>query len=192
MEVTMTTVAGDEQAVRRQLHKSWWLFLVTGILWVLVSFVVLALDPGSVRAVSYLVAFVVILAGINEIATIGFVDSWKWAHGVLGAIFIVAGVMALFSPFQTFGILALLIGWYLLFKGLGSIVLSLMARHETRLWGLVLASGIIEMLIGIWAIGSPLRSAWLLVLWVGLAALFRGMTEIFLAFRLRNDPELAV
>jgi uncharacterized membrane protein HdeD (DUF308 family) len=192
MEVTMTTVAGEQQAVRRALHKGWWLFLVTGALWVLVSFVVLALDPGSVRAVSYLVAFVVILAGINEIAAIGFVDSWKWAHGLLGALFIVAGVAALFSPFQTFGILALLIGWYLLFKGLGSVVLSLMARHETHLWGLVLASGIIEMLIGLWAIGSPVRSAWLLVLWVGLAALFRGMTEIFLAFRLRNDPELAI
>jgi uncharacterized membrane protein HdeD (DUF308 family) len=54
------------------------------------------------------------------------------------------------------------------------------------LWGLLLASGIIELAIGVWAIGYPGRSAWLLILWVGIAALVRGITEIVLAFKLRG------
>ena len=86
------------------------------------------------------------------------------------------------------GILALLIGWYLLVKGTFDVVMSVAERHVLHLWGLVLASGLIEIAIGIWAIGSPGRSAWLLVLWVGLTALMRGITEIVLAFKLRSGP----
>ena len=54
-----------------------------------------------------------------------------------------------------------------------------------HLWGLLLASGIIELVIGVWAIGYPGRSAWLLILWVGIGAVIRGVTEIVLAFKLR-------
>lgn len=169
-----------------RLARAWWLFLVTGIAWVVVSFVVLGLKPDAPAAIGYLTAFVLIAAGINELASIGFAEGWKWLHVVLGALFIVAGVLALISPLQTFGVLALLIGWYLLFKGLFDVVLSIALRGEVHLWGLLLGAGVIQIAIGIWAIGYPGRSAWLLVLWVGIAALMRGITEIALAFRLRG------
>lgn len=171
----------------RRLASAWWLFLVTGIAWVVLAFVVLSWDPGTAALIGYLVGFLLIAAGVNELVTIGFVDSWKWLYGVLGATFLIAGVLALTAPFQTFGILALLIGWYLLFKGLASVVVSIAARHELDLWGLLLAAGLLEMAIGLWAIGYPGRSAWLLVVWVGVGALIRGITEIVLAFHLRGE-----
>ena len=49
-----------------------------------------------------------------------------------------------------------------------------------------LAVGIIEILLGMWAIGYPGRSAWLLILWVGLGALVRGISDIITAFRVRS------
>jgi uncharacterized membrane protein HdeD (DUF308 family) len=52
---------------------------------------------------------------------------------------------------------------------------------------LVLGAGVIQIVIGLWAIGYPGRSAALLVLWVGIGALMRGVTEIFFAFRLRDS-----
>jgi uncharacterized membrane protein HdeD (DUF308 family) len=123
---------------------------------------------------------------VNELMAIGFVENWKWLHGLMGGLFLVAGIMALMSPFQTFGILALLIGWYLLFKGIFVIVLALVERHVMPLWGLALAVGIIDLAIGVWALGYPGRSAWLLVLWVGIGALMRGISEIVMAFQLRS------
>jgi uncharacterized membrane protein HdeD (DUF308 family) len=147
---------------------------------------VLAFKPTTPATIGYLAGFVLLMAGVNELVQIGFAEAWKWLHGVLGALFLIAGIMALMSPFQTFGILALLIGWYLLFKGLADIIISIVERDELSLWGILLASGIIEMIIGVWAIGYPGRSAWLLVLWVGIAALVRGITEIVLAFKLRG------
>lgn len=177
---------GEVAEAGRQMTKLWWLFLVTGIAWVLVSFVVLGFDPASAATIGYLVGFVLIAAGVNEFFTIGMVEGWKWVHGVLGALFLLTGIAALLEPFQTFGILALLIGWYLLVKGTFGIIFSIAARDELPLWGLLLASGIIEVVIGLWAIGYPGRSAWLLVLWVGIGAMMRGITEIVLAFRLRG------
>jgi uncharacterized membrane protein HdeD (DUF308 family) len=186
----METMNDSEVAdATRRLTKNWWLFLVTGIAWVLLAFVVLAWDPGTAVLIGYLIGFIVIAAGVNELVTIAFVDRWKWLHGVLGGLFLVAGVMALLEPFQTFGILALLIGWYLLFKGFADVIFSIVERDALHLWGLLLASGLIEMAIGLWAIGYPGRSAWLLVLWVGIGALVRGVTEIVLAFKLRSERD---
>ena len=176
----------DVIVAERQISRLWWMFLVTGILWVVIAFVILAMDANTPATIGYLAGFVLLFAGVNELVEIALADGWKWLHGVLGALFVIAGIMALMSPFQTFGILALLIGWYLLFKGISDVIVSIAERDELALWGLLLASGIIEIVIGVWAIGYPGRSAWLLVLWVGIAALIRGITEIVLAFKLRG------
>ncbi len=183
----MTTMSQAEQSeVEGQVTRMWWLFLVTGIAWTLIAFAVLASDANTPALIGWLAGFVLLLAGINELVAIPFTASWRWLHGVLGALFLITGVMALVEPMQTFGILALLVGWYLMLKGIADIVVSIADRHRLPLWGLLLAAGIIEMVIGVWAIGYPGRSAWLLILWVGLAALVRGITEIVLAFQLRS------
>jgi uncharacterized membrane protein HdeD (DUF308 family) len=166
--------------------RTWWLFLIGGIAWTVIAFAVLSVDPYTPATIGYLIGFILILAGANEFVTAAIVEDWRWLHIVLGILFVVAGVMALLEPFQTFGLLALLIGWYLLFKGISDIVVSIIGRAYLPLWGLLLASGILELVIGVWAIGYPGRSAWLLILWVGIAALSRGITEIVLAFRFRS------
>ena len=48
--------------------------------------------------------------------------------------------------------------------------------------------GIVEVLVGFWAIGYSGRSIALLVVWVGAAALARGITDLFLAFQLKKLP----
>jgi uncharacterized membrane protein HdeD (DUF308 family) len=176
--------------LERETVRGWWIFLVTGIAWVLISLVVLSFDPASAKAIGILTGIVIIAAGMNELLTTALVSTWRWLHAVLGVLFVVVGVAALLDPFQTFGILALLIGWYLIFKGIFGIVFSIAARGEIRLWGLMLAVAILEVAIGVWAVGYPGRSAWLLILWVGVGALMRGITEIALAFQVRKAGPL--
>ena len=189
----MSVSERDVIVVQRQMSRWWWLFLATGIGWVVLAFVVLTVDATTPRTIGYLAAIVLIVAGVNELVEIAFVEGWKWLHGVLGVLFVIAGIMALMSPFQTFGVLALIVGWYLLFKGIADIVMSIVERDQLSLWGLTLGAGIIEVVLGVWAIGYPGRSAWLLILWIGLAALTRGIAEIILAFKLRGArPAVAV
>jgi uncharacterized membrane protein HdeD (DUF308 family) len=133
-----------------------------------------------------LLGFILLAAGVNEFVTLGFVPGWKWLRVILGVLFLIGGILCFANPFQTFGILSLFIGWYLLIKGTFEIIFSIAARHEIELWGLLLAAGILEAVIGVWALGYPGRSAWLLVLWVGIGAAIRGVTEIVTAFQLRG------
>jgi uncharacterized membrane protein HdeD (DUF308 family) len=164
----------------------WWLFLLTGIAWVLISFVLLGLKPGAVTTISFLLGFVLIFAGVNELAMLGYTAGWKWLRVTMGILFIISGILAFIEPFQTFGILALLIGWYLLFKGLFDVMISIVDREVIPLWGLLLAAGLFEMAIGFWALGYPGRSAWLLIIWVGIGALLRGVTDIVAAFSIHG------
>jgi uncharacterized membrane protein HdeD (DUF308 family) len=106
-------------------------------------------------------------------------------HGIMGVLMIVAGVFAFIRPDVTFLSLAAILGWYLLFKGILDIVVSL-ADRAFDLWWTGLIMGIIELMIGLWAAGYPGRSITLLVVWVGASAVCRGVMEIILAFRLRS------
>src|SRR4051794_7630132 len=101
---TAVDIKGEDQSLG-----PWWLFLVTGISWTIISFVLLALKPGSAVLIGYLVSIVLIFAGINELVTLGYFEGWKWLRITFGVLCIIAGVMALLSPFQTFGMLALFI-----------------------------------------------------------------------------------
>jgi uncharacterized membrane protein HdeD (DUF308 family) len=164
----------------------WWVLLVTGFAWIIAAFFILGFDATSAALIAFIVGVMLIAAGVNELVDMAFAPGWKWLHGLLGVLFIGAGVFAFVEPFQIFGILALLIGWYLIIKGTFGIVVSIMERDVLPLWGLLLAAGIVELVIGIWAIGYPGRSAALLMIWVGIGAMMRGITEIFLAFTLRS------
>ena len=42
---------------------------------------------------------------------------------------------------------------------------------------------LLDIAIGLWAIGVPGRSAWLLVLWIGIGALLHGIGDIVQAFQ---------
>jgi len=184
---TLTEIREDDLA--RGVGKAWWLFLLAGIAWVIIALVILTVDPSSVTTIGYLTGFVLLLAGVTELVVTAVGPGWRWLHGLLGALFLAGGLAAVLDPFQTFGILAVLIGWYLVISGTVAIVESLAGRDVIPLWGLVLGLGVVEVAIGIWAIGSFARSAWLLILWVGIAALTRGIAEIVMAFRVRHLAE---
>jgi uncharacterized membrane protein HdeD (DUF308 family) len=53
----------------------------------------------------------------------------------------------------------------------------------------MLVCGILEILLGFWAAGYPGRSVSLLLVWVGISALIRGITQLILAFQIRKVHE---
>jgi len=167
----------------------WWVLLVTGALWIVLGLYVLQAHYGSAVAIGYLVGFWFLFAGVAEFVELAVVDGWKWLHGVLGVLFVIGGIAALLSPFQTFTIMAVLVGFFLVIKGTVDFVIALAVRHELDLWWMTLIAGLIEIGIGIWALGYPGRSAALLLLWVGIGAIIRGIAEIVMAFHVHKLPE---
>jgi uncharacterized membrane protein HdeD (DUF308 family) len=174
----MTVVVTEVEVVDAAPSPPRWLQIIAGVAWILVSLVVLSFDAGSMATIGYLTGFVLILAGVDELVITSVVPGWRWLHGILGVLFILAGIVSFLDPFQTFGYLVLFIGWYLVIKGIFDLTVSIALRDEMPVWGLLLALGIGEILVGLWAIGYPGRSAYLLLLW----AMFRGIGDLVAGF----------
>ncbi|MET0761763.1 MAG: DUF308 domain-containing protein [Thermoleophilaceae bacterium] len=176
----------EEAELAESASRMWWLYLITGILWLWVTLIILSLDIDTVYAIAILFGFVAIGAGINEFFAIGVsTRGWKIVHGILGVVFIAAGIVAFFRPQGTFVALAAIVAWVLLFKGIFDIILALVS-HPAHLWWVGLIVGTVEILLAFWAAGYFRGSAILLVAWVAALTLLRGITEIVLAFRLRH------
>jgi uncharacterized membrane protein HdeD (DUF308 family) len=167
------------RTLSRRLLPPWWLFLLTGIGWMLVALIVLRFDYKSVNAIAILFGIVAISAGVLEIGVTILAEGWwKLLYGVLAIVFIAAGIVAFIHPGDTFVALAAVISFFLVFAGAWDIIVAISARREVEVWWLQLIGGIIELALGFWAAGYYGRSAILLVAWVGAFAVIRGVMDI--------------
>jgi uncharacterized membrane protein HdeD (DUF308 family) len=165
----------------------WWLFLITGIAWLIISVMVLRFTPASINTVGILLGVLFLLAGFNEFMIGSIGHSWRWAHVLLGIFFIIGAIWAFARPFNAFWSLASVLGLLLIFKGTLDIIAAVMTKDVNPSWWLGLVTGILELILGFWASQQafPARGA-LLLLWVGFFALFRGISEIVTSFELRS------
>lgn len=182
----MTTI--DEREAAREVSGLWWLFLVTGVIWFIISLVVLRFDENSIDTVGIIIGVVFAIACIDELMTMAVQKSWRVVHALLGVLFLLGALWAFIQPEEAFWALASVLGFLLIFKGAADIIVSTMTREYNSLWGLGLTVGILEVLLGFWASQQyyPARAA-LILIWVGFFALFRGIGEIILAFRIRSE-----
>jgi uncharacterized membrane protein HdeD (DUF308 family) len=182
----MSIAAATHRTLGRVLPP-WWLFLITGVGWMLVALIVLRFDYRSVNAIAILFGIVAIAAGVLEIGMTILADGWwKLLYGVLAIVFIATGIVSFIHPGDTFLALAAVISFLLVFAGTFDIITAISARREIEVWWLHLIGGIIELALGFWAAGYYGRSAILLVAWVAAFAVIRGVTNIVLAFRVRE------
>ena len=164
----------------------WGLYLLTGALWLLLGWIVLRFDTGSVAAVALLAGIVVLLAALAEFLYAVTFRPWRWLHVSLGVLFAIAGIIILVNPGSSFVWIAAFVGWYLLFKGFFDVVLSFATKAENDGWWLLLIAGIVEMLLGFWAAGHYVRSAALLIVWVAALCIIRGVSDIVMGFRVHG------
>ena len=176
-----------EREVLEEAADHWWLFLLSGIAWLVFALLVFQWDYTTVYAVSFLFGVVALMAGINEFAAIPVSTSgWKLVRGILGVLFVIAGLWAVIHPHNAFATLAALVGFFLLFKGIFDLTVAFMAKDQFEIWWLQLVIGILEIALAFWVAGSFVNSVILLVIYVGIMALARGITELFLAFKLKG------
>src|SRR6476660_6988831 len=189
-EDTMASVAVSQRTLGRMLPPWWWL-LITGIAWMVVALILLRFDYSSVSAISILFGVIAIMAGVLEFGVMFMAEGWwRVLNGLLAVVFIVTGIVAFIHPGNTFAALAAVFSFFLIFAGTFDIIIAISTRREIEVWWLQLISGIVELLLGLWAAGYYGRSAVLLVAWVAAIAILRAVRDIVLAFRVR-DPARA-
>jgi uncharacterized membrane protein HdeD (DUF308 family) len=108
----------EERMIIREGARYWWIYLLTGIGWLVIAWLVLRLNQTSVTTVGVLLGLVFLAAGVNEVWFATLVSGgWKIWHYVMAAIFFLGGLWGLFEPVETFFALASVLGLILVLYG---------------------------------------------------------------------------
>jgi uncharacterized membrane protein HdeD (DUF308 family) len=170
----------------------WWVFLVSGILWLIVAWIVLRMNETSVAAVGVLLGVVFLFAAISEVGAAMIVrGGWAVWHWIMAVIFFLGALWGFIEPVNTFFALASVLGLILILYGGFEIALAIASHGVNPYWWLNLIVGILLILLAFWVSGSDrvyalAQRSFLILFWVGFFALFKGFSQIFLAFSLRH------
>jgi uncharacterized membrane protein HdeD (DUF308 family) len=181
----MSELAAPARAARRDAERFWWLPLIFGIGWLLFAIIIFRFDWTSVTSIAILFGTAMLAAGafefFNAFAASG---GWRIGHALIGVAFVVIGIVAYVHPGDTFSALAGVLSFYFIIKGIFDLALGF-ATLGQQLWWLRVLAGVAEILLGFWAAGNFGNKTILLLVWIGAAALIRGITDIAAAFALR-------
>ncbi|MGH9205442.1 MAG: HdeD family acid-resistance protein, partial [Acidimicrobiales bacterium] len=115
--------------------------------------------------------------------------SHRWLYVVAGVVSIGAGIIGLVWPGITLLVLAVIIGWTLLFWGVADLVQSLSNRKTVQFWWAILIRGVVSILLGIWALRHPGDALLVFVAVIGIWSVVFGIIEVIGAFEMRHARE---
>jgi uncharacterized membrane protein HdeD (DUF308 family) len=184
-----TSTAGREAL--RGVSGLWWLWIVFGIFWIAIAVVILQFDQASVTTVGVLVGLMFLATAAQNFVIMGLAERGRWIYGLFGVLFVVAGVLALISPENTFAALADILGFLFLIVGIFWIIQAFAARDVNELWWLSLLAGILMIVLAFWTGGQFfIDKVYVLLIFAGIWALMQGVTDIVRAFQIKKLGEL--
>ncbi|MDT7827533.1 HdeD family acid-resistance protein [Pricia sp. S334] len=170
--------------------KHWYVPLLVGIFFVIVSIVVFSSPMTSLLTLSILFAISFLLGGIAEIVfsvtNRHQLDNWGWSLA-FGIITLIAGLLLFMNPGLSVITLAFYVGFVVLFRSVAAISFSLdLKRYGSDNWGWLLAFGILGAIFSFILLWNPLFAGMGAVVLVALSFLFAGLFSILFALQLRK------
>src|SRR4029450_10788649 len=181
-----------ERMVVREAARYWWVFLLLGLAWFLIAWLVLRLNTTSIATVGVLLGVVFVFAAMNRLGVAAVASGgWKVWYYIMAAIFFLGALYGFFRPVNTFFALASVLRLIPIPHGTFEIIQGVASREVNPYWWLNLVTGILLILLAFWVSGSDrvyalAQRTYLILFWVGFLALFRGFEQIFLAFTVRR------
>jgi uncharacterized membrane protein HdeD (DUF308 family) len=173
----------------REVTGYWWMWLVAGIAWIVISLVILQFNNASVTTVGILIGIMFALAATENFALLYMPEtgSMRWVAAIFGGFFLVAAVICFINPQGTFATLADILGFLFVLVGFWWMIHAFMEKDINSLWWLGLIGGILMTIIGFWAAGQFfIEKAYILLVFAGIWALMEGINDIVRAFAIRQ------
>jgi uncharacterized membrane protein HdeD (DUF308 family) len=170
-----------------QVARYWWVELLVGVFWVVIAVVVLKFNNASVVTVGVLTGIMFLLFAAEEFALAALDRSYRWVWGLFGVLLTAAGIVALIHPRNTFAAFADILGFVFLLIGILWMIQAFTERVLNPLWWLGLISGILMVILAFWVSGEFfLQRAATLLVFAGIWAAVKGITDIVRAFQIRE------
>jgi uncharacterized membrane protein HdeD (DUF308 family) len=171
-----------------QVARYWWVELVIGAFWVVIALVILKFNHASVVTVGILIGIMFLIFAVEQFILAGLSRGWvRWLWAFFGVLLTAAGIVSLIHPRNTFAGFADILGFVFLLIGVIWTVQAFVEREYNQLWWLGLTAGILMIILAFWVDGEFFlsRAATLLV-FAGIWALMKGITDIIRAFQIRQ------
>jgi uncharacterized membrane protein HdeD (DUF308 family) len=176
----------------RTMANLWWLWLVAGVFWIVIALVVLQFDRASITTVGVLIGIMFLAAGVQNFFFGSLAGgAMQWILWIFAVLFVIAGVVSLISPEETFAGVADILGFLFLLVGVFWLIEAFAARDTDELWWFGLIAGVSMIILAFWTGGQFfIDKAYTLLVFAGIWALFHGVADIIKAFQIRKLRDL--
>ncbi len=172
----------------KSLTRYWWAMLLLGVATFILGILIFVYPGESYIGMAALFAVLMLLSGIVQLV-IAFTEKYMVGRGwsaVLGVLEVLLGIMLIASPGVTAVMLPIVLGIWLLFRGIGLIgIASEMNHFNVPGMGWTIALGILLIIGSLLVLFQPLLFGMTaVVVLVGIAFLVAGVSITVFAFQL--------
>jgi uncharacterized membrane protein HdeD (DUF308 family) len=173
--------------VLERIASYWWVELLIGILWVVISLVILKFNHASVTTVGILTGIMFLVFAAEDFLLAYLDRSARWLWAIFGVLLAAGGIVALIHPSATFAGFADILGFVFLLIGVMWMVQAFAERAINSLWWMTLISGILMTVIAFWVSDKLfIERAYTLLIFAGIWAMMNGVIAIIRAFQIRE------
>jgi uncharacterized membrane protein HdeD (DUF308 family) len=171
-------------------RRAWPLVAVRGAFAVLFGILTLVWPGVTVLALAIVFGVYALFDGISAIvqAFRPGDGAQRAAYGLLGALGVIAGVLALVWPGTTVLVLATLVGAWAVVTGVAEIIAAVRLRKQITGEAFLIVAGALSVIAGILVLVHPIAGVLGIAVLIGVYAVLYGVMLIVLAFRLRGLP----
>jgi uncharacterized membrane protein HdeD (DUF308 family) len=171
----------------RDVAGLWWLWLIVGSAWIVASLVILQFDQASITTIGIIIGLMFVASGVQQFVLAAIADRLRWLWAMFGALFLVAGVICLINPEETFVGLADILGFLFATVGIWWAARAFIERGANPVWWLSLVSGVLMIILAFWTSGQFfIEKAYTLLVFAGIWAMLHGLADIAKAFVVRS------
>src|SRR5258708_37177945 len=169
--------------------RHWWSLVLRGILAVIFGILVIALPGLALTSLVLLIGAYMFVDGILAIAgSLTHREQYQhwWLTLIEGIIGVIAGIIAFIYPGLTALTILIVIGVWAIFTAIFDIIAPIPLREVIHDEWLLLISGILSILFGLFVLFFPGTGALAILGIIAAYAIIFGVLLIILGFRLRN------
>ena len=181
----------DLRSAAKDISSLWWVWLLFGLAWTAIAIVILQFDDASITTVGVIIGLMFFGAALQSMVGALVAERHGWVYGLFAFLFLVAGVISLISPENTFEAIADILGFLFLIVGLSWLVQAFIWREINELWWVGLIAALLMIILAFWTGGQFfIEKQYTLLVFAGIWALMQGFTDVVRAFQIRRIGQL--